>query len=242
MTKRITKRDVIYGAVILVLILAAAIMTVLYCTKKNDCFEDMSYYDKKCAVFEAENPNFAHGQIVFIGDSITDGCALDNYYSDLSLATYNRGIGGDVTSGVLDRLDSSVFALEPSKVVLMIGINDINGGRSINYVLENYEKILKLISEELPDTEVYCMSILPLNEQLEEYTVINVESSTEKILEINSRIEELVARYGYEFVNLYPLFDNGSNRLYKEMSPDGIHLNHAGYTVWSQKLKPLLLD
>lgn len=42
------------------------------------------------------------------------------------IRVYNRGIGGDVTDGLLERMDESIFDLEPKKVFINIGTNDIS--------------------------------------------------------------------------------------------------------------------
>ena len=84
-----TKKDIIYLAVIFLLAVGLVLSLILGGGKGNDNAMQ-EYYNNKCQTFEMENANFSRGQIVFIGDSITDGCALDDYYGGLSLATYNR--------------------------------------------------------------------------------------------------------------------------------------------------------
>ena len=133
-------------AVLLITTVALSVILIVKNKKENDM---QTYYYQKCEMFEMENANFARNQIVFIGDSLTDGCMLDKFYSNLPLATYNRGIGGDTTSGVLKRLKLSLFDINPSKIVLLIGTNDINGGVENNKILENYRNILKEISTKL---------------------------------------------------------------------------------------------
>ena len=237
--KKFAKKQRIYVTVIIILSIALTVSTAfLFRAPKSG--DEISYYDQKCNMFALENANLAHGQIVFIGDSITDGCALDNYYSALSPATYNRGIGGDNTEGVLNRLKISLFHIKPSKIVLMIGINDINGNVSNQKILENYDEILTQIKAELPDTQVFCVSILPINNDLESYTLINVDKTTERVLEINPEIKKLAEEHGYQFVDVFDEFADENRHLYKELSPDGIHLNDPGYQKYSGLLKPYL--
>ena len=236
---KLTKKDGIYLSLIAVLVAVATVFAILWGVRQN---ETVGYYDSKCAVFEKENANFSRGQIVFIGDSITDGCALDDYYGGLSLATYNRGIGGDTTSGVLNRIQGSLLDLQPSKIVLMIGINDINGGIGKDTVLKNYEDILSKISTALPNTQVVCASILPLNKDVESYALINVDKSMEIIKQVNPEIQKLTEKYDYTFLDVFDEFLDADNYLYKELSPDGIHLNADGYRKYSAMLIPFLQD
>ena len=239
--RKISKKTVAYLSVTVMLTLAVAVLSVLlYFAKKPTVTAD--YYDRKCDAFKLENANFAHGQTVFIGDSLTDGCALDVFYPELSTAAYNRGIGGDSTAGVLKRLEFSLFDIKPSRIVLMIGINDINGMVPNSEILENYGKILSEIKSALPEAEVYCVSVMPVNKDIESYTVINAERTNSIVLEINPEIEALTVSYGYRFINLHADFCDADGFLKKALSPDGIHLNHDGYTVYSKIIKAALAD
>ena len=236
---KISKKQILYIVLLSVFVLSTAVLSALLIIKPNNT-TDLSYYEKKCNVFEIENANFSHGQIVFIGDSITDGCALNDYYKNLPLAVYNRGIGGDTTSGVLERLKLSLFDIKPSKIVMLIGINDINGSISNEKILSNYREILSEISENLPDAEVICVSVLPVNLDLESYTLINVKKSNDAILDINLKIKSLALEFGYHFADLHNDFTDENGLLRKELSPDGIHLNADGYKLYSSKINPLL--
>lgn len=198
------------------------------------------YYNNKCLSYSVQNVNLAKGQIVFVGDSITDLYVLDDYYADLPRATYNRGIGGDTTAGVLERLDVSIFDIAPSAVVLMIGTNDVNGGHDNDVIMDRYEEILDKIYAALPDVKLYCMSVIPQNDQLEEYTAINVDETTEKIQNLNPRIKALAESRGATYLDLFPLLADENDRLIRKYSDDGIHLNAAGFEVWTGLLKPYL--
>ena len=59
-----------------------------------------------------------HGAIVFFGDSITQGWGDDFRGKFPKLNVANRGISGDITRGLLARLDEDVLALDPRAIVL----------------------------------------------------------------------------------------------------------------------------
>ena len=237
MNKKITIKDIIYIATTVLLVGGLVTTCVLLNIKKNN-EASQDYYDKKVAQFTMENGNFSKGQIVFIGDSITDLYHLDDYYHDLSLSTYNRGIGGDVTGMLLKRIKVSLYDLEPSKVVLMIGINDINGGVSKSTILENYQNILSGIKTTLPSTDVYTMSILPINNDLPDW--IDVNKSTEMIIDINQEIKNMADNYSYQYMDLFSIVKDDNNHLKKEYSLDGIHLSEQGFVAWTNLIKPIL--
>lgn len=220
---------------ILFIVVSGTVAATVVVNKNKQVASD--YYNKKCAAFEMQNYNAAIGQIVFIGDSITDGFVLDNYYAGYPLATYNRGIGGDSTAGVLKRLNVSAFDLAPTKIVLMIGINDINGGLSKTTIVKNYEEILSRISENLPSTEVYCMSILPVNETLNKHLNVDVKKINNTVRDVNKEIDKLAVKFNYTYVNLFPYFSDENDMLHEKYSVDGVHLTDAAYRVWSHHLK-----
>ena len=241
---KLNKKDAIYLSVIAVLVIAVIVVGLVLCIKPQEVGEPnffKQYYDDKCASYAVQNGNLSKGQIVFVGDSITDLCPLDDYYQELSLATYNRGISGDTTEGVLNRLKVSIFDIKPSKVVLMIGTNDIDAGKSEDYIMENYTKIVDKIKDELPEVELYCMSIIPQNEVLESYSDLDTEANNLKIQSVNAKIKALVETKGETFVDIYTALLGLEGNLNKAYSDDGLHLNAGGFVVWSNILKPYLM-
>ena len=194
-------------------------------------------YEEKLENFISENPSLEKNQIVFIGDSITAGYRLNRYYRNLNAETYNRGISGDTTDWMTARLQISLFDLAPSKIVLMIGTNDINGGKSADEIAANYENILCLIASNLPNTKVCCISIIPQNK---EYSTEAPENNL-RIQETNKKIELLSKSFGYEYVNLYDSLTDESGLLKRNCSSDGLHLNQKGYRIWTQAMKEFLI-
>lgn len=229
---------IILSAVSAVLLAAVIVLICLLCRK--DTQETQSYYDQKCFSFAVQNTNLSKGQIVFIGDSITDLYALDDHYADLPLAAYNRGIGGDTTGGVLARLEGSLLELQPDTVVLMIGTNDVNGGIKDETILANYTAILDKLRAGIPGVQIYCISMIPQNKQLETYTTINVDASMERIQKLNPRIRALAEEKEAVYLDLYPLLLDENGYLRQDCSDDGIHLNSKGLQVWTDLLKPYL--
>lgn len=232
---KISKKSLIYIIIIAILTIVTITLSVLLIFK-----EQQSYYDSKVASYEVQNTNLSKGQIIFIGDSITDLYPLDSYYSDLDYATYNRGIGGDTTSGLKARLDVSVFDLEPQVIIMLIGINDINGGKSVNNIISTYREIVEEINDKLPETKLYCISVLPMNKDIESYSTVNAEQNNKKVVELNSLIKQLTNEFNATYLDLYSFVLDENGYLIKEYSDDGIHLNASGFIVWTNLLKPYL--
>ena len=193
------------------------------------------YYDFKVCQFEKMNDEEEKNGIVFLGDSITDFCDLDTYYPGLNAV--NRGIAGDMTVGVLRRMDASVFALEPRLVVLLIGVNDLSRGYSPETVAENIMKIVDGIKSRLPYASVIVQSVYPVNSvHGKEYA----SRLTPLISELNSALEALDKEHGYVYANIYPFLDDGNGSLIREYSDDGLHPNDAGYKAVSGALAPYI--
>lgn len=226
--------------VALLLVAAVIILSVKLAEHRDNGNDFQKYYDNKVFSYRIQNTNLSKGQVVFIGDSITDLYVLDDHYGDLDLACYNRGIGGDTTAGVLKRLQVSVFDLEPSVVVLMIGTNDVNGNQPENEILDRYRQIVEAIRTTLPDTKLHCVSVIPQNKQLEEYSEIDVDHTTEVILRLNPEIRQIAEAAGAQYIDLFPLLADADNFLLPQYSDDGIHLNETGLAVWTEQMLPLL--
>ena len=248
MTKKIL--NIIFLSVISLLISVVVLSLFLYKSKtkikiseKELEYSQISNYDKKIYSFLTQNKNASQGQIVFIGDSITDYYHPDDYYADLPLATYNRGIAGDTTKWLFGRIKLSLYDIAPSKVVLMIGINDINSKKDNQYIIEMYEKILDGIKQNLPTTEVYCMSVLSLNSKRLNYVKdIDINAEIDQIKDFNVLLENLVSKKDYTYVDLFSQTIDENGFLMSEYSDDGIHLNSNGYEVWTNIVKPYLQD
>jgi len=64
-------------------------------------------------------------RVVFFGDSITEGWALEEYFPNKQYI--NRGISAQTTPQMLLRFRQDVIALRPRAVVINAGTNDIGG-------------------------------------------------------------------------------------------------------------------
>ena len=182
-----------------------------------------NYYKAKKTIFEIM-PNDTN-EIIFLGNSITDYCDWYELFGKSNIK--NRGIGGDVINGVINRLDE-VTSSKPQKIFLMIGINDLGSKRSVNQILIDYEKLINEIIEKSPETELYIQSVLPTDnrEKLQNTDVIK----------INNGLIELTKKYDLTYINLFDLFKTPENKLNPEMTFDGVHVNGQGYLIWKNAI------
>lgn len=187
-----------------------------------------AYYEAKLEQYERENAEYEDYEVdvAFIGDSLTDGYDLVKYYPQY--LTANRGIGGDTTFGVEERLQVSLFDLKPKVVVMLIGANNMDT------MLQNYESILQSLKENLPESKIVLCSLTAMGgehwgrkNQLAAYN--------------NVSIKLLAQKYGYTYVDLYSaLYDVSIGEVYEGYTVDGGHFTHEGYTVVTAQITPVL--
>lgn len=174
----------------------------------------------------------SHGAIVFIGDSITDGNEWSEQFPNEVII--NRGISGDTTIGVLERIQN-VIDLRPSKIFLMVGVNDLYKGRSIDSIAENYNSILEKLQNELPTTEIFIESVLPVNEKLLVSNVTNKD-----VLIVNNKIKELASDYGMTYIDIHSMLVREKG-LSTEFTSDGLHPNGKAYSVWVDSIEKYIV-
>lgn len=175
------------------------------------------------------------GDIVFLGNSITDGGEFQELFDREDVK--NRGIVGDVINGVRKRLDQ-VTSGHPAKIFLLIGINDVSHGHSPEKIAAMYETLVSEIHSKSPDTQLYIQSLLPINNDYKRYK--NLIGKEKTVPAVNALLPEIAERYGAVYVDLWPGFANADGKLNKEYTTDGLHLSGAGYKRWASLVKDLL--
>lgn len=186
-------------------------------------------YDIKVQQFRSY-PNSAN-DVIFLGNSITAGTDWNELLGSTSVR--NRGISGDITFGVLDRLDE-VTEGKPSRVFILIGINDISRNVPDEVILSNYRKIIRRIRSASPQTRIFCQTLLPVNSSFGKFK--NHYGKDEHILNVNRELKVLARNENVTLIDLYPAFLDGEGRLHQELTHDGLHLTAAGYRRWADLL------
>lgn len=187
-----------------------------------------TYYYQKTTLYD-ELPK-SKNSIYFIGDSITDTCEWSEMFCNENVK--NRGISGDVTQGVLDRLDG-ILVQKPKKIFLMIGINDLARGKTTEYVVTNLKKIADHINNNSPKTKLFVQSILPVNDSKGMFK--NHCNKNAEVLKINNEIQNIADRK-FHFIDLHSEFINAEGKLDTIYTNDGLHINGDGYMHWKNQI------
>ena len=188
------------------------------------------YCDGKMEQYRQENESFNdyEVEVAFLGDSLTDGYDLAKYYPQY--ITANRGIGGDTTFTLEERLQVSAYDLKPQVVVMLIGANNMDT------MFENYESILMGLRENLPDTKVVLLSLTAMGGE-------HWGSKNQLAAYNNVSIKLLAEKYGFTYIDLYsPLYDVSIGEVYAGYTIDGGHFTDEGYTVVTAQITPVLKE
>lgn len=183
------------------------------------------YYTDKVTLFKLEDLK-NNKDIVFLGDSLTDYCEWNELLRRNDIA--NRGIAGDTTEGLLNRL-SSLKELNPSKIFILIGINDIQQNVEKSKIVNNYKQIIKEIKRSLPNTEIYIESILYVNpNKYSKFFLKDGRKINDIVKEVNAELRNLAKRELVNYLDIASMVTK-NDELDKKYTTDGLHLNGVGY-------------
>ena len=200
-------------------------------------------YESRIENWKLTNKLIPEKGIVFIGDSITEDFMMNEYFQDFYVI--NRGIFGDTTSGVLDRMNESVYELAPVKVFILIGTNDLEKTNdSPEIIAGRIIKITEKIKSEGKNTKIYIQSVYPVN-KTNNKKIKKTEvgkRNNKKISEINKLLEAAADGKTVIYIDVYRELIDEENNLDIKYTLEGLHLNAEGYKKVSQLLLPYLKD
>jgi len=166
-------------------------------------------------------------RVVFIGNSITEGWAIQNpaFFKENYI---NRGISSQVTAQILLRFKQDVVELSPKVVVILAGTNDIaenSGPISLEDILGNIKAMAQQAKNN--NISVVLCSVLPAND----YPWRPGLHPDKKIPELNKMIQAYAADSGCVYLDYFSAMADERNGLPKKYAEDGVHPTKAGYAV-----------
>ena len=184
----------------------------------------------RIAKFEAEP--VVTDRVIFLGNSITQGGDWAKLTGDSTVI--NRGIGADITFGLRARL-ADVTRRKPSKLFVLIGINDISKDIPDAVIAAQYRALIDSVKSQSPQTRIFVQSILPLNPTVKNFP--QHYDKQERVLAVNRLIRQMARATGAQYIDLWPIFVDPHGRLDASLTGDGLHLNAQGYERWVRYLK-----
>lgn len=188
------------------------------------------FYDQRRSFFESMP--IKKNEIIMLGNSITNCANWEELFQNKHIK--NRGISGDISLGVLDRMDE-IVKRKPKKIFILIGINDISLNIDKSIILTNYQGIITKIKTESPKTKVFIQSILPTNDEFD--TFKKHQGKMDIIKAVNIELEKLAEKNKVTFLNIFPEFLDEKGKLSKKYTNDGLHLLGSGYLLWASLIK-----
>lgn len=174
-------------------------------------------------------------ETLFLGDSNTarmyrmfDYCSYDNAIGSVgmsarSLATYAcvqlQGYSNYVT------MAKAVSLMQPRRVILTFGTNDLSPSYSAQDFVENYQEGIESVVEAYPSVDIIVNAIPPLGQ-----THSNQNLTQTQVDEYNKALVEMCQEQGWKFLNSAEVLKDSSTGYAKSgyvESSDGIHLTRA---------------
>jgi len=190
----------------------------------KDRYRRGDHYANRMKTFLEED--ITTGGIVFLGDSQTDRFPLHKAFPNglHGKRVYNRGIGGDRIEGLLERLDVSVIALEPTEIYCLIGGNDV--GYPEDYKDGNlkpgYERLYKSLKAIAPQAKIHAFPCPP--------------QTSPKLYPLkpisNRQLKEVCEAEGIEFLDMFSDFTTSEGVYRHGLNSDRAHMSIAGYLTW----------
>jgi lysophospholipase L1-like esterase len=195
----------------------------------------------------------ASGRVVFLGDSITEGWPLDQYFPGKPYV--NRGIGGQTTPQMLVRLYPDVIDLKPAAVIILAGTNDIaqnTGPETLTMVEENMMAITELAQRH--GIKVILCSVMPISN----YTMVparrvmrsgpgaaggwtsppaptpqirSLQRPPDQILQLDAWMKAYAASAGATYADYFSAVVDDKGMFKEGFSDDGLHPNDRGFAL-----------
>ena len=185
-------------------------------------------------------------QILFTGSSLMEQFPIcEIAQSDgLNEVLYNRGVSGYKTEDFLKEIDTLLFDLDPEKVFINIGTNDMNSDSDNNEgwmerLLCNYEKILVQMKNKIPNATVYMMAYYPVNRAMLDSMNVSIFNTrtNENIAALNKKVKWLADKYGYSFIDVNEGLCDEKGNLKEEFTKEGVHMYANAYQIIYDNLK-----
>jgi len=191
-------------------------------------------FEDDIRAFEAQDrvASPARGQILFLGSSSIRLWDLPRYFPNLD--ALNRGFGGSDISDSIYFFDRVVRPYHPRAIVFYAGDNDIAGGKSPEQVAADFREFAGKVHNAFPSSRILYLAIKPSPSR---WKLVGA------IRQANDAIKRFAGTTQYvEYVDLFEPMIGSDGRPKPELfSEDDLHLSEAGYRLWTDLLRSLMV-
>ena len=193
---------------------------------------DLSIWEPEIKAFEASdrtNPP-PQGAILFVGSSsIRIWKTLAQDFPGHQVI--NRGFGGSKIADSTAFADRIIVPYHPSMVALYAGDNDLAAGNTPAQVVADYRAFVRKIRAKLPDATIAFISIKPSPSRWHLHDKMQAANHQIASMKGNKLI----------FIDVYSAMLGADGKPRPELFlPDGLHMNAAGYRLWTSIIEPRL--
>jgi lysophospholipase L1-like esterase len=144
---------------------------------------------------------------------------LTSLRSGVEVNVLNRGINGDLTSGMLERFSGDVVDEKADYVIILGGANDLGWGFDPAMIAQN---LTTMYDAALNKGIVSVACSVP--------SILGFDELIPPRLQLNRMIHMEAGKRSIAFVDFFTATaDARNNRLSEDYSADGLHLNTKGY-------------
>lgn len=161
--------------------------------------------------------------VTFVGDAIISGFSYYGYIDDANVIA-----DGNMTSDKAADYVSQIVATNPSKVVLMVGLNDLNyGTRGADTIAEYISDFVSQVKSSVPSANVYVLSVLPVTSGFESSGNVSITQSG--IDELNGKLSDNAAGKGYTYVDAATVYKDGTGYMNDSYTGNGSNIYNEYY-------------
>jgi len=151
------------------------------------------------------------------------------------LTVINRGFGGSQFTDAIHFAGRIVTPYKPSMIVVYEGDNDIAAKKSPETVFKDYRRFVGIVRDSLPEVPIFFITIKPSPSRW---------SMWDDMKKANELIEQYTKLHdGLEYIDVStPMIDEKGIVRPDIFLEDNLHMNPAGYKLWTSIIKPLLTE
>jgi len=176
-------------------------------------------------------PSPQRPRVVFMGDSITDGWRLNEYYGS-SRDFVNRGISGQISEQILGRMQADAVNLQPRLVVVLAGTNDLARGIAVSAIEDNLSMMADVALAH--QIEPLFASLLPVSDYHKDVNPQYAQTTRRppaRIVELNNWLKSFCQQRRLPYIDYYSALVDQAGYLQADTSDDGLHPNAKGYRI-----------
>ncbi|MEI0528345.1 GDSL-type esterase/lipase family protein [Brachyspira intermedia] len=187
--------------------------------------------------------------IVCLGDSTTYGYMvgrnkvwtkiLNDTFAEKNknIKFINKGINGDMISGMLVRFEMDCIKENADTVILMGGVNDIFTCKPLEKIENNFINIINKALKNNIDIIVFT-PIAFVKEAFSFFESNNIEEFDSILKEYVNFINDYTSKNNIKSIDVYNLFTNKilKENNYYDIFFDGVHLSENGHSVFASEI------